>query len=68
MTFLFTKTNNLQKGDLILTGTPEGVGPILPGDRVECALLGPGDHHFLTLDFEAVQRQGGYQFQDVKAT
>jgi 2-keto-4-pentenoate hydratase/2-oxohepta-3-ene-1,7-dioic acid hydratase in catechol pathway len=25
----------LEPGDLILTGTPEGVGPLEPGDRVE---------------------------------
>jgi fumarylpyruvate hydrolase len=25
----------LQPGDLILTGTPSGVGPIQPGDRLE---------------------------------
>jgi len=55
----------LQEGDLILTGTPQGVGPVLPGDQVECALLGPDGERLLALDFEAVQRQGGYQFQDV---
>jgi len=25
---------NLQAGDLIFTGTPEGVGPVLPGDTL----------------------------------
>ena len=28
----------LEAGDLIATGTPEGVGPVLPGDVVEIAL------------------------------
>jgi 2-keto-4-pentenoate hydratase/2-oxohepta-3-ene-1,7-dioic acid hydratase in catechol pathway len=28
----------LEPGDLILTGTPEGVGPLSPGDRVEVQL------------------------------
>lgn len=32
----------LSAGDLILTGTPEGVGPIRPGDRVEVEILGLG--------------------------
>jgi len=54
----------LQEGDLILTGTPQGVGPVLPGDEVECALLGPDKDYLLTLEFKAVQRDGGYQFQD----
>lgn len=41
----------LYPGDIILTGTPAGVGPIVPGDRIECAIeklgtfqisIGPG--------------------------
>lgn len=30
----------VQPGDLIFTGTPEGVGPLMPGDRVEAAIEG----------------------------
>ncbi|WP_419572474.1 fumarylacetoacetate hydrolase family protein [Rheinheimera sp.] len=30
----------MQAGDLIFTGTPDGVGPLSPGDRVE-ARIGP---------------------------
>lgn len=30
----------LEPGDLILTGTPEGVGPLAPGDVVEVAIPG----------------------------
>jgi 2-keto-4-pentenoate hydratase/2-oxohepta-3-ene-1,7-dioic acid hydratase in catechol pathway len=30
----------LEKGDLLLTGTPEGVGPLLAGDQVEMTLDG----------------------------
>jgi fumarylpyruvate hydrolase len=32
----------LAAGDLIYTGTPEGVGPLLPGDRVEGEVEGVG--------------------------
>ena len=32
----------LEPGDLILTGTPEGVGPLSPGDEVEVELIGYG--------------------------
>jgi 2-keto-4-pentenoate hydratase/2-oxohepta-3-ene-1,7-dioic acid hydratase in catechol pathway len=32
----------LEPGDLILTGTPSGVGPLKPGDRVEVSLAGIG--------------------------
>lgn len=30
----------VQPGDLIFTGTPEGVGPLVPGDRVEARIDG----------------------------
>lgn len=30
----------LQPGDLVMTGTPAGVGPLLPGDRVEAEVDG----------------------------
>ncbi len=30
----------LRPGDLIFTGTPEGVGPIVPGDHVEASIAG----------------------------
>jgi fumarylpyruvate hydrolase len=33
----------LQPGDLIYTGTPEGVGPLVPGDRVKGHVDGVGD-------------------------
>jgi 2-keto-4-pentenoate hydratase/2-oxohepta-3-ene-1,7-dioic acid hydratase in catechol pathway len=32
----------LLPGDLISTGTPAGVGPIVPGDRVEVRIEGIG--------------------------
>ncbi|RAU21442.1 fumarylacetoacetase [Paramagnetospirillum kuznetsovii] len=33
---------HLQPGDLIYTGTPEGVGPVKPGDRIEGVIEGVG--------------------------
>ena len=41
----------LKPGDLVFTGTPAGVGPLVPGDRVEAAL---GAH--AQLSFEIVAR------------
>lgn len=32
----------LEPGDLIATGTPDGVGPLAPGDRVEISVRGVG--------------------------
>jgi len=36
----------LEEGDLILTGTPEGVGPILPSQLVEAGITGIIDMKF----------------------
>jgi fumarylpyruvate hydrolase len=33
---------HLQPGDLIFTGTPEGVGPVKPGDELDGAIAGVG--------------------------
>ncbi|KAF6763664.1 hypothetical protein DFP72DRAFT_480487 [Ephemerocybe angulata] len=52
----------LEEGDVLLTGTPPGVGPIVPGDRVECSLKDKEGKQLASLVFDAVQRQGGYKF------
>jgi len=36
----------LASGDLIFTGTPAGVGPLVPGDRMVGAIDGLGEIHF----------------------
>ena len=33
----------LQPGDVIMTGTPEGVGPVVPGDLMHCFCEGVGE-------------------------
>ncbi|KAF8721617.1 hypothetical protein AX14_010222 [Amanita brunnescens Koide BX004] len=54
----------LEEGDLILTGTPSGVGPVNPGDRVSCTLEDIASGKILaTLEFDAVERDGGYIFE-----
>ncbi len=37
-----TAAMTLEPGDLVLTGTPSGVGPLKPGDRVEVSVAGLG--------------------------
>ena len=37
-----TAAMTLEPGDLVLTGTPSGVGPLKPGDRVEISIPGLG--------------------------
>ncbi|KAI0331058.1 hypothetical protein GY45DRAFT_1249514 [Cubamyces sp. BRFM 1775] len=53
----------LEEGDLILTGTPSGVGPVVPGDKIECTLKEGSGKQLATLSFTAVQREGGYQYK-----
>ena len=38
-----SKFYHLQPGDLIFTGTPEGVGPLVAGDRIEGHVEGVGE-------------------------
>ena len=38
-----SKFYHLEPGDLIYTGTPEGVGPVKPGDRISGHIDGVGD-------------------------
>jgi fumarylpyruvate hydrolase len=40
----------LQPGDLIFTGTPPGVGPLLPGDQIDCEIEGVGRLEFRVAD------------------
>jgi len=37
-----SRVMTLEPGDVILTGTPEGVGPLTPGDTVEIEIGGIG--------------------------
>jgi fumarylpyruvate hydrolase len=33
----------LEPGDLVYTGTPDGVGPVRPGDRIAGSIAGVGE-------------------------
>jgi len=49
---------------VILTGTPSGVGPVKPGDKVDCKLEDIVTGVELTkIEFEAVERNGKYEFK-----
>ena len=55
----------LEVGDVLLTGTPPGVGPVRPGDRMTAGIAN-GDakegEHLAELDVPVVERQGGFTF------
>ena len=53
-----------QTGDLILTGTPSGVGEVKPGDKVECKLKdNKTGIELAKFEFEAVEKDRRYQFE-----
>lgn len=53
-----------QEGDLILTGTPEGVGPIEAGDRITAGIqLSEATESLVTLELDVVDRVGGFSFE-----
>ena len=49
----------LLPGDVVLTGTPSGVGPIRPGQRVEATIQGLGTLTNGVAAAEAVSTAGG---------
>ena len=50
---------------MILTGTPSGVGPVKPGDKVDCRLENNATGVELAkIEFEAVERTGKYEFKE----
>ncbi|KAG8736844.1 hypothetical protein FRC12_017424 [Ceratobasidium sp. 428] len=54
----------LEEGDLLLTGTPSGVGPVNVGDKITAGLSIPDQPELLaSLELEAVAREGGYAFK-----
>lgn len=48
---------HLQSGDLIYTGTPEGVGPVVPGDRIEGSIEKLGAISLTIADPEQPERR-----------
>ena len=55
----------LQEGDLIMTGTPAGVGEMKPSDKITVRMTSPGlDGEVVDeLEWDCVQREGGYEFK-----
>jgi len=54
----------LEEGDLILTGTPSGVGPITQGDKITAGISLPASplSTIATLELDVINRIGGYEF------
>jgi 2-keto-4-pentenoate hydratase/2-oxohepta-3-ene-1,7-dioic acid hydratase in catechol pathway len=54
-----SRVMTLLPGDVVLTGTPAGVGPIRPGQRVECTIEGLGSLANSVAAADAVSTAGG---------
>jgi 2-keto-4-pentenoate hydratase/2-oxohepta-3-ene-1,7-dioic acid hydratase in catechol pathway len=54
-----SRVMTLLPGDVVLTGTPSGVGPIRPGQRVECTVEGLGTLTNSVAAADAVSTAGG---------
>lgn len=55
----------LEKGDIILTGTPKGVGPVKPEDHVKATMRINGeDLEDGTIEFDAEEKSGPYEYSN----
>lgn len=58
-----SKVMTLGKGDIILTGTPKGVGQVTTGDVMKAALK-VGDKELARLEVDVKDREGLYEFKE----
>jgi len=62
-----SKVMTLEEGDIILTGTPKGVGPLVGGDVIKCGLEADGREVVeAKIEVEVVDdtTEGGYEFKE----
>jgi len=60
-----SRVMTLEKGDIILTGTPKGVGPVKTGDIMRAGLKVDGkDIEEATLEVPVADREGPYEFKE----
>ena len=58
-----SKVMTLEKGDLILTGTPKGVGPVKVGDVMK-AVLSSGGKELASIEVGVEDKGGKYEFAE----
>lgn len=60
-----SKVMTLEKGDIVLTGTPKGVGPVVTGDVMEAGMrIGGKEVEEAKLKVEVKDRQGPYEYAE----
>ncbi|KAK0272764.1 hypothetical protein LTR35_012730 [Friedmanniomyces endolithicus] len=60
-----SKVMALEKGDIVLTGTPKGVGPVTTGDVMECGMrVGGKEVEEARMRVEVKDKGGKYEFAE----
>lgn len=60
-----SRVMTLQEGDLVLTGTPKGVGQVYPGDVMKGSLEVDGKElEESKIDVEVQEREGRYEYSE----
>lgn len=60
-----SRVMGLEPGDVVLTGTPKGVGPVVTGDRMQCALEVDGKViEESRIDVMVEDKPGPYEFAE----
>lgn len=60
-----SRVMTLEKGDIVLTGTPKGVGPVTTGDVMKAGLKVDGkDIEEADMEVSVVDRDGPYEFKE----
>jgi acylpyruvate hydrolase len=60
-----SKVMDIEEGDIVLTGTPKGVGPVGTGDVMSCGMIVDGKEiEEARLEVPVVDREGSYSFNE----
>lgn len=60
-----SRVMTLEKGDIVLTGTPKGVGPVLAGDRMSAGIRKDGEEiEEGRIEVDVIEREGPYEFKE----
>ena len=59
-----SKVMTLEKGDIVLTGTPKGVGPVNVGDVMRAGIKVAGKELEECIEVEVKDKGGLYEFQE----
>lgn len=58
-----TQVMRLEAGDMVLSGTPKGVGQVVPGDVLRAAVSVAGRPLAQSVQVDVVQGQGRYEYR-----